>query len=264
MKALNQKLQISVLTALYQLMAFLAMVSSCTTAEEKPPLKTLKKQDAIELPPSCEQTVSCTDSAKNLPYMCQLEYQAQPLAAWGDSRCLAAQSLHRKLCILKADMKDLDAVSCVPDPSAGECPITPGFCTLEFRPSKCVALQYNQSNLDWNLRPTAWGSNPCVARKNLKIAACFQGLVPSLLSDIQCENDSTNGACPPKYDCLGAKYENTTCSISKLADTTLDEAWSVKAKHRCEATFKLKLKACRFANLDNKINPSDMGDIECD
>lgn len=213
---------------------------------------------------SCQEKISCPSEGDSSHYMCKIPKVNGGLASWGRSKCLAEKSLKEKICANKIDPKNILRLTCIPDPNAGECPQSQGFCTFEFQPTTCRAKTYNGHPLEWHQQMIARASNPCLASFKLKEEACFAGLLPSMLGDINCEQDLTEGLCPPKYECKAHdSLSKTRCRVSNYGDQDLIPVWEASASTECEAKYAIFQKACSYANASNGLKPNTLGDISC-
>jgi len=217
------------------------------------------------------QAVDCQEAEYNCPpnqvlapYLCSAYNQTDRVLAWGRTACLAKRNLLQKSCKMGIPVAQLGKLNCIPDPSRGECPVERGACTFEYSPASCRAARYDGRKLSWDLMPTTWGSNACQARQKLQEEACHSGLVPSLMQDINCEPDSSEGACPPKSDCDDTKTDPVVCTVERYGEQVLEKPWTVFAPSQCQAKQQLQKLACRYANQENQLKPSLLGPIQCE
>ena len=243
-------------------------LTCCSSTE----LETLKEPASSNISTwSCTQNIDCVsgvsanqNESESQLYQCKIPMVNGGLAAWGPSKCEAEKALKNEICKNKIKMTSILRISCIPDPSGGECPKPQRFCTFEYKPSTCRAKTYNGSSLNWNLQPIARSSNACLARLKLEQRACYSGLLPSLLDDIVCEEDKTGGLCPPKYNCKkNDSKKKTTCTATKFGDQELSPPWKESALNECEAKFAIYQRACSYADASNELKPDQLGDISC-
>ncbi|MFW7382017.1 MAG: hypothetical protein ACOH5I_24640 [Oligoflexus sp.] len=244
----------------------LLVILACTTPSTKNlRAKNTQKSQNLQEVLSCEDAnYECPPHQMEAPYLCSAYYEADRVLAWGPTACKAKRSLYQKACKNGVAIGQLKKLSCIPDPSRGECPVVRQPCTMEFKPTTCRATQYDGRKLSWDLMPTAWGSNACQARQKLQEEACHNGLVPSLMGEIACEADQSEGACPPKRDCDESETEPVVCTVETYGETKLEKPWTIFAPSKCQAMHQIQLLACRFANQENQLKPSLLGAIECE
>ena len=113
------------------------------------------------------------------------------LHGWGTTPCLARKNLLEKACSLFSSIDPLGNISCIPDPSQGECPPIEIKCQKQGPPTFCTAHGYNGETIPQWLRPKAWGTSECEARHRLTQIACQENLRPSLLSQMTCSQKHT-------------------------------------------------------------------------
>jgi hypothetical protein len=258
---------------MHKLMVFVIFLSLATTSCVTKPSSSLSaravdksgKSENEQLVSCEEANYECSPYQPKAAYLCSAYHKGQRVLARGETACLARRSLYQKSCEQQIDIASLSQLNCIPDPSRGECPTPKKVCTFEYQPTVCRAQRYDGRQLSWDLMPSAWGSNPCVAKLNLQEEACHSGIVPSLMAEISCENDHTEGACPPKRDCEERDDdEAVVCTVEEYGDGKLERPWTVFAPSRCEAVRQIHTLACRFANAENQLKPSMLGKIECE
>ncbi len=264
-------------------LAALFLLSSCRSIESDKALQAraiemtpspVQLADAVPLPPpepECINLPSCPADEPNDPYQCTLYryagkilWESQRLQAWGPTPCLAARALNDLACKEKLDGKQIGDIGCSPDPSGGRCPVPVTSCPESIKPSRCTARNYEQNELAWDQRPTAWARNECEARNKLNTIACQQGLNPESLTKIECEADVNPGLCPPPLPTCSIEHkEPTECLVSQIGDISLKKPWIAIGTSLCEAQYRLQFMACLFANSLNQLTPQKLGSMEC-
>ncbi len=239
-------------------------------AASTPPQKLQEVSDAPL--PSCQNLkAQCPDEERKLPYQCvayrlagELLWKESRVYAWGNSLCQARQSLLIQACAQKMEPAQLSEIHCGPDSTSGACPVIGKNCPSQGKATRCVASRYKNQEIPWSERPVVWASNECKARDMLLQSACQQGLDPNSLGDIACEADSNPGMCPPKAAaCPEAGGVPSTCQVSTVGDITLKKPWVATGATACEAQYRLKELACRFADAAKKLTPDQLGSMEC-
>ncbi len=229
----------------------------------------------VEPPPSpddCQNLkADCPIEERKLPYQCvayrlagKLLWQEERVYAWGTSLCQARHSLRVEACERKLNPAALGDIHCGPDSTAESCPLVRKNCPTQGIASRCVAKRYKNQEIPWSEQPVAWGINECKARELMLTSACQRGLNPNDLGDIACIADPTPGACPPTAPaCDENSGVPTICQVSTIGDITFKKPWSAEGATACEAQYRLKELACRFADAAKKLTPEQLGSMEC-
>jgi hypothetical protein len=223
----------------------------------------------------CEQLeYRCTEPKRKNPTLCSLsKYEGgllssyQIIQGWGNDLCTAKHALNIEVCKQNKDPTKIGRITCIPDPSDGECPTKDLLCPDSKAPAVCQARRYNKSLLHWEQSLKGWGFNECKAKENLLKQACKSNLKPSLLGHIFCEEDYTKGKCPITQEvCSETPKEAVphTCHAEKYGETTLSEPFFTYGLTLCEAKTALYELACLYANSQNRLNPSHLTDIKCE
>ncbi len=214
-------------------------------------------------PKSCDTINRDCPQNDSVRVFCKAYHDKGISTTWANSPCLGAQYIYDETCRLGITPLNVGDIKCIPDPSQGECPYSPKFCTYEFKPSRCRATYYGETALPKKFQLVGGGANPCTAQQELMDLACKEGLIPSKLGGIKCEEDFTAGECPPNFSCSTKEFLRAECEVSSFGKQKLIPQWVAKASSECEARYRLKVRACRFANASNKLKPSLLGDIKC-
>ncbi len=229
----------------------------------------------VEAPPQqddCQNLkADCPIEERKLPYQCvayrlagKLLWQEERVYAWGASLCQARHSLQVEACERKLNPAALGDIHCGPDSTAESCPLVRKNCPTQGIASRCVAKRYKNQEIPWSEQPVAWGINECKARELMLMSACQRGLNPNDLGDIACIADPTPGACPPTAPaCDENSGVPTICQVSTIGDITFKKPWSAEGATACEAQYRLKELACRFADAAKKLTPEQLGSMEC-
>lgn len=110
---------------------------------------------------------------------------AQALKAWGIGNCVASFHLQMEACRASLDPKQLKNVTCVPDPTHGECPYQAPTCDDPPRYALCTAASAGGGVLAQPIG--AEGHSVCEAKQALARLACRLDLKPSTLDQIVCK-----------------------------------------------------------------------------
>src|SRR5690606_39207864 len=105
--------------------AALSLLACTTPAKQQMASKILDSNNDADTSKEdvCEGEVyECSAYQIDAPYLCSAYYQNDRVMAWGPSPCLARQNLFQKSCKSGIPFKKLQQLSCIPDPSRGECP----------------------------------------------------------------------------------------------------------------------------------------------
>lgn len=263
-----------------------SLLSACKTSSPAVELAAAKAPEAVTAGPNAKALVAsadapltgcqnlknnCPSEERHLPYQCvayrlagKLLWQEERVYAWGPSLCQARHSLLVKACADKIDPAGLDDIHCGPDSTAEACPMASKNCPAQGKASRCMAHRYKSQEIPWSEKPVAWAANECLAREMMLASACQRGLNPNDLGDISCEADPTPGSCPPTApQCDEAASVPTACQVSTIGDITLKKPWTTQGATVCEAQFRLKELACRFADAAKKLTPEQLGSMEC-
>jgi hypothetical protein len=213
----------------------------------------------------------CPAEERHLPYQCvayrlagKLLWQEERIYAWGPSLCQARQGLKVEACARKLSPSALGGIHCGPDATAEACPVARKNCPTQGKAARCVAGSYKNQDIPWSERPMAWAANECKARELMLVSACQRGLNPNDLGDISCIPDPAPGACPPTAPaCDDTAAVPTVCQVSTIGDITLKKPWTAEGVTACEAQYRLKELACRFADGAKKLTPGQLGSMEC-
>lgn len=261
---------------------FLMMVLllACKTSSEPQTLAAAKAPELTETQApaptaplsSCQNLqLNCPAEERKLPYQCvayrlagKLLWQEQRVYAWGASLCQARHGLLVEACAQKLDPAALGDIQCGPDSTGESCPLAQKTCPSEGKPARCTAKRYKNQEIPWSEQPAAWADNECKARAQMLVSACQRGLNPNELGDIACEADPIPGSCPPiAPDCEASAGVPTACQVSTIGDITFKKPWVAQGASACEAQFRLKELACRFADAAKKLTPEQLGSMEC-
>lgn len=215
----------------------------------------------------------CNDNIDHYPSMCfALSYDGKLLSTnqiiqgWGTSDCQAKKALFLETCHQNKNPMNIDQITCIPDPSNGECPIKTEKCPETKEPASCTLTRYNGMDLNWKQAPKSWGSNECEAKNLLGQKACKLNLIPSEIEKINCEPDMTDGECPNFIkNCPTAHQggEGYICEIVKINNNNLEDPFIAYAPSLCEAKHAIYDIICQYTNSENKIKPSLVSDINC-
>lgn len=258
----------------------ISLLTACTTSSTPTTLAARKVSEAMQAGPeatvdpmtSCQNLkTECPAEERKLPYQCvayrlggKLLWQEERVYAWGPSLCQARHSLLVEACARKLEPTALGDIHCGPDSTTESCPVALKDCPAQGVASRCVANRYKDQEIPWSERPIAWGPNECKARDLMLVAACQRGLNPQELADITCAADAVPGACPPSAPlCDETAGEPTACQVSSIGDINLKKPWVAEGATACEAQFRLKQLACRFADSSKKLTPDQLGSMEC-
>ncbi len=232
-------------------------VSDQADSGAKPSLTplTAEKQQAL-----CEPIV-CTELDKSTPYLCKVQIGKEYFMNTANSLCESQAALQQQLCQSKNESY-VAAIHCNPAPHTEQCPPKPKACSFERKPALCQAASIQGQLLPWTQQPQAWGINPCVAKRNLELIACYKNLPPKQLGDITCE-PATKDHCPPAYWCHQAERKLTLCSSQQIGSTRLEKSIEAIGKSQCDAMYKLRSIACRYPQRDETGQPATFEDIQC-
>ena len=250
-----------------------ALILGCSTNLEqknKPNPLSLTTPQIPKIHVDCQKALpECPEQDYPLPTMCSAYLKGdkgpQPmLKGWGASLCEATRDLELRVCKNRSSSAELN-ISCGPDPSEGECANikTPSCHEDPGTIVSCSVASYGDNPIPIVQLPKVWAGTECEARKKITIALCQQNLKPSLVSKIICENDLTEKECPiPPPDCE-EQTQPTYCQVDVYGELQLKPPWTAYALSECRARYLIKSMACKFANSDNQLKPSLLGDISC-
>lgn len=240
---LTRKIKMKTLYSCFALIITISCSHSFTSSAENTLLPSMHYNKIDE---DCSKDYECKSKSSEL-YLCQLKIGSTNISGRGQGECSARRNLKKLLCSKKYPLKHLKSVSCRPDPSLGECPPKPRFCTYEYRPSVCYATKYNKQEIRIPNQPIAWGSNPCNAESKLINEVCNRGLVPSLLvSSIECRPNLATDMCPPKSEKCAMKSEQTN-----IVCTAKDDNHLIKSSgfNLCNTKSQLQHEICKEASI---------------
>ncbi|MBQ47122.1 MAG: hypothetical protein CMP10_06545 [Zetaproteobacteria bacterium] len=186
---------------------------------------------------------------------------------WGQSECNAKKNLAESFCRNQKDPQKATNITCIPDPSGGECPIQRTMCPQVNAPALCVARRYFSYPLRWLQAPKASASNECEARQLLKIKSCNMHLQPSGLSDIYCVKFNVSKECENTYNSTCKDYSNgnwTTCTINPTEPKLPSEPITASASSECLARKKIREIACLSPNPKRSQKPAERTTVHCD
>lgn len=262
------------------LFLMISLLPACSTSSTPTSLAAAKAPDLpapaqvkTEAPlMDCQSIKSdCPIEERKLPYQCvayrlagKLLWQEERVYAWGPSLCQARHSLRVEACERKMDPAALGDVHCGPDSTGEACPQVRKNCPTQGIASRCVAKRYKNQEIPWSEQPVAWGINECKARDMMLASACQRGLNPNELGDITCIADPKPGSCPPTAPaCDDSAGVPTVCQVSTIGNITFKKPWTAEGATACEAQYRLKELACRFADGSNKLTPEQLGSMQC-
>ena len=208
-----------------------------------------------DLRPCNKPALECEPINKKTPFYC--------VAKKIDETPLPRKNLNISSCLKNIPPLKLTEISCIPDPSEGECPVKIKKCETTRNFSVCYAKTYGGRDINIDKIPIFWGKNKCHAFNKLMVYACQQNLRPSKMSDIQCDPDHTDGECTNLTPCdLGLKQPHV-CTVKTYGNVKFKNPWIARGSSLCTAKRKLWSRACRFANNTNLLKPSLLGKIVC-
>ncbi|MBF0440715.1 MAG: hypothetical protein HQK54_02310 [Oligoflexales bacterium] len=250
---------------------------SCATKNSESFLNGSESQEIVSFPKdSCEKNkINCDTSKKSFPVMCSASsYNSQLLSSlalvqgWGNSLCEAEKNLLDSACKNGLDPARLDLISCVPDPSEGECHnimLDTNPCPDAGPRTSCTSKKYDGIDLQTIHSLKGWGKNRCEALKNLKVNACRNNLIPGKMWNIECEDDHTDNECP--FISMNCPLEFTSiphiCKVTKIDGKEIGEPVMAYGSSLCEAKMTISEIICIMSDSRNKWKPSLPTSMEC-
>ncbi|NRA65159.1 MAG: hypothetical protein HRU19_11795 [Pseudobacteriovorax sp.] len=218
---------------------------------------------------SCSQVLVCDEPGTEI-FLCRLQSRFGKFSSWGKGACQARQALQKSVCKSRSEGIKQARIQCIPEPTNGECPkkieelsCDPNIKTTAKR-IRCQAKFFRGQPLPMERWLQGYGQSLCHAKQSLIHNACENGYLPSQISGVSCEPDTSQGECPPAYSCIPKSETTVKCQVSDIAGKKLEEPWLAESSSSCESIYRLEQKACRLASQKNKVRPSQLGDAICE
>jgi hypothetical protein len=158
--------------------------------------------------------------------------------------CAARTEIYKFACSTQMVPSQLGTMQCVPDGSAGNCPVQFEPCDEVVSYKTCFADKYGSQVVKRYPGLFGRGINECEARQNLIQATCV--------------DDETGGECLNLKHLCSDERKKTVCRVTLAGGNLPKQDIRGEGDSRCEAMMAVHLEACSL-----QIKPSVLDEVVC-